>query len=96
MQLTRERLEKQKEPVVRRVKADQDAESIEVTNHIAEETRLDPSNEVAGFNYFCSKDTPQWFAVQVNTLPFHRQASSAGTSFELVGRMQFVKKFQCH
>ena len=68
MQLTRERLTKQKEPIIRRVKADQDKESIEVIQHIAEQTRLDPSNAVAGFDYFCSKTAPQWFAVQVNSL----------------------------
>lgn len=65
MQLIIERIEKQKVPIVRRVKADQDEESIRVTEHIAEQTRLDPTNAVAGFNFFCSKTTPEWFAVQV-------------------------------
>ena len=82
MQLTLERLTRQKEPVVRRVKADQDEESIEVTQHIAEETRLDPSNAVAGFNYFCSQTTPEWFAVQV-TSPVLADRADHPASFRL-------------
>ncbi len=77
MQLVEERLSKQKEPVVRRVRADLDEKSLEVTQHIAEETRRNPSNEVAGFDYFCSKTTPEWFALQVIFLPATYSPASA-------------------
>lgn len=51
-------------------------DEIDVMRHIRAEAMVDPSNDTAGFNLFCSKNTPQWFAVQACPLkrPLHFSA----------------------
>lgn len=52
-----------------------------IKQHIAEETAKSPDADVAGFDYFCSKMKPEWFAVQVTSPPSLICNIKRGTKF---------------
>lgn len=43
-------------------------EVAKIVEHIAEESEAHGDIPAIGLNYYCSKDTPQWFAVQAGIL----------------------------